>query len=177
MALLSPESAMLVIIDLQERLVPAIADYHPIIANVRRLLSAAALFNVPVLFTEQNPNELGSTVDELKFQGAPVLSKMVFDASRAAGFLKKLGDRRDVIVTGCEAHICVLQTVVSLLSSGRCPFVVEDAVGSRRAESKEVGLRRMARHGAETITAEMVIFEWLGTASDARFREAEALVK
>jgi len=78
---------------------------------------------------------------------------------------------------GCDAHVCVLQTVLGLLDGGRPVFVVRDAVGSRRVESKETAIRRMERHGAEIVTTEMVVFEWLETAEHPRFREALALVK
>jgi nicotinamidase-related amidase len=82
-----------------------------------------------------------------------------------------------VVVAGCEAHVCVLQTVLGLIDSGRRVFVVQDAIGSRRAENKEAAVRRMERHGAEIVTTEMVVFEWLGSAEHPRFREAVALIK
>jgi len=90
---------------------------------------------------------------------------------------ERLPDRPDIIVAGWEAHVCVLQTVLGLLGAGRRPCVVCDAVGSRRPESRDVALRRMERHGAEIVTAEMVVFEWLGGADHPRFREVLALVK
>ena len=88
-----------------------------------------------------------------------------------------LEGKPDILVAGCEAHVCVLQTVLSLIGAGRRVFVARDATGSRRAENKETAIRRMERHGAEIVTTEMAIFEWLGTAAHPRFREASALVK
>ena len=102
---------------------------------------------------------------------------MTFDATRAAGLLERLGDGRAVVVAGCEAHVCVLQSVLGLLDRDRRVCVVRDAVGSRRAESKETALARMERHGADIVTAEMVVFEWLATAEHQRFREALKLIK
>ncbi|MGO9545156.1 MAG: isochorismatase family protein [Rhodomicrobium sp.] len=177
MRTIGAETASLLIVDLQPRLMRVIEDAEAVIANAKRLSDAAALFGVPVLFTEQNPKALGSTVETLAPPAGAVLSKLDFDACRAEGLLAKLGDRPDVIAAGCEAHVCVLQTVLSLLDKGRRVFVVRDAIGSRRAESKETAIRRMERHGAEIVTAEMVIFEWLGTAAHPRFKEAAALVK
>ena len=93
------------------------------------------------------------------------------------GFLDALPAEKTLVVAGCEAHVCVLQTVLGLLAQGRRVFVVRDALGARRAESKETALRRMERHGAETVTTEMVVFEWLATCEHPRFREAVALIK
>jgi nicotinamidase-related amidase len=173
--ILDRAGSALVVIDVQARLMPAIEGAGAVVGNVRRLLDAAALLAVPVLFTEQNPAGLGPTVEALQ-PAVPVLHKMAFDACRDRG-LAAFPDRPSMVVAGCEAHVCVLQTVLGLLDAGRRVFVVRDAVGSRRAESKETALARMARHGAEIMTAEMVVFEWLGTANDPRFRQAVALVK
>ena len=83
----------------------------------------------------------------------------------------------DVVVSGCETHVCVLQTVLGLVEARRQVFIVRDAVGSRRSESKETALRRMERSGVEVVTTEMVVFEWLETAEDARLSEVIALIK
>jgi nicotinamidase-related amidase len=171
------ETSALLIVDFQSRLMPAIEDGAAVIANARLLLNAAGLLGVPVAFTEQNARGLGATVPELAPAAPwPVLAKMTFDAYRGGG-LDGLPTQPNIIVAGCEAHVCVLQTVLGLLDAGRRVYVVQDAVGTRRAESKLVGLRRMERHGAEIVTAEMVVFEWLATAEHPRFREALALLK
>jgi nicotinamidase-related amidase len=171
-------ASCLLVIDVQTRLMPAIADGTAVVANVRRLLQAAHLFSVPVVLTEQNAAGLGQTLPEL---GAPrpaaIVPKMTFDACRAEGFLTGLAGRADMVVAGCETHVCVLQTVLGLLATGRRVHLVRDAVGSRRVESKETAIARMERHGAEIVTCEMVVFEWLGTAEDPLRREAIALVR
>jgi len=177
MRTLYADTSTLLFIDIQPRLMRVIEDADFVIANARRLLDAAALFGVSALFTEQNAKALGPTVATLSPPEVSVVHKMTFDACRAEGFMAALGGKPDIVVSGCEAHVCVLQTALSLIDAGRRVFVVRDAIGSRRAESKEVAARRMERHGAEIVTAEMVIFEWLGGADHPRFREAAALVK
>ncbi len=175
MRTLDPSTSVLLLIDFQERLMPAIDGGAAALANARRLLAAARLLGVPVLVTEQNPGGLGPTVPGLA--GQPTVAKTSFDALRAPEVRDRLPETLVPVVAGCEAHVCVLQTVLGLLDAGRRAVVVADAVGSRRAESREAALRRMERHGAEVVTAEMAIFEWLGTSDHPRFREALALVR
>jgi isochorismate hydrolase len=102
---------------------------------------------------------------------------MTFDACRAEDFMQALPPQTEIIVSGCETHVCVLQTVMGLLSGGRRVFVVRDAVGSRRAKSKETAIGRMERNGAEVVTTEMVLFEWLETADDPRLNDIIALIR
>lgn len=156
---------------------PVIEDADLVTANARRLLDAAALLGVPTTFTEQHTRALGPTVEALSPPPDAVLHKMTFDACRAEGLMGALGEKPDVVVSGVEAHICVLQTALSLVDAGRRVFVVRDAIGSRRAENKDAAIRRMERHGVEIVTTEMVIFEWAGTAAHPRFRDLAALVK
>lgn len=177
MLTLDRECSALLVIDFQSRLMPAIEGGAAAIANARRLVSAAGMLGVPVLFTEQNPKGLGSTLPELAPDTCAVSRKMTFDAGRAPGCLERVPEGRAVVAAGCEAHVCVLQTVLGLLGTGREVFVVRDALGSRRAENKEAAIRRMERHGAEIVTTEMVVFEWLSTCEHPRFREVVALVK
>jgi nicotinamidase-related amidase len=172
------ERSALLIIDFQQRLMPAIEDGAVAVANARRLLQAAEMLRVPILFTEHNAGGLGPTVAELAdFAAGRLAHKITFDACRMADFLDRLGDRRDIIVAGCEAHVCVMQTALGLLDAGRRVYLVRDAVGSRRSESKETAVSRLARHGAEIVTTEMVVFEWLGSAEHPRFRDVIALIK
>lgn len=175
---MSSDGSTLLMIDFQAKLMRAIDDAATAIGNAGRLLGAAQMLGVPVLFTEQNVKGLGATVPELSSRAnGPVAHKMTFDACRAAGFAEMLADQPEVIVTGCEAHVCVLQTALGLLDAGRRVYVVRDAIGSRRAESKEAAIRRMERHGADIVTTEMVVFEWLETAEHPRFRAAAALIR
>jgi nicotinamidase-related amidase len=170
-------TSALLLVDFQSRLMPAIEGGEMVLANARRLIDAARLLEVPLLFTEQNAKGLGPTVAQLGADSGNTAHKMTFDACRAPGFLEQLPDRADLVVCGCETHVCVLQSVLGLLRAGRRVFLVRDAVGSRRAESKETALRRMERNGAEIVTTEMALFEWLATAEDPRLKEVLALVK
>ncbi len=177
MPMIDRETSALLLVDFQARLMPAIEDRASVLLNARRLLDAAGMLGVPILFTEQNAQGLGATVPELQPSADRIAHKMTFDACRAPGFLEQLPNRPDLIVCGCETHVCVLQTVLGLLHAGRRVFIVRDALGSRRAESKETALRRMERNGAEVVTTEMVVFEWLGTAEDARLHDVVRLIK
>lgn len=176
MPLLSVGNTTLVIIDFQARLMPAIHDGARLVANARRLVEAAGLLSVPILMTEQNPAGLGGTVPELAGAG-PVVTKMSFDACAEAAFLEALAGDGQLVLCGCEAHVCLGQTALSLLAHRRRVAVVQDAIGSRLPETKEAALRRLERHGAEIVTTEMVIFEWLRSAEHPRFREVLKLVK
>jgi len=170
-------NSMLVVVDLQTRLMPSIDGAASVVANASRLTAAAKLLGVPALFTEQNPRGLGPTVAELAPDRSIVVEKMTFDCCRSPEFLLRIPADCAAVVAGCEAHVCVLQTALGLVERGRRVFVVGDAIGSRRAESKEAAIARLAQHGVDIVTAEMVVFEWLGTAEHPRFREAAALIK
>ena len=177
MPMMRAEASTLVVIDFQERLMPAIHRGAEAVANAQRLLDAAALLDVPVVVTEQNPQGLGATVPALAAEGARVVTKLTFDATGAPGFLEALPAARDLILCGCEAHVCVLQTVLGLLAAGRRVWLVKDATGSRAPESHAAAIQRMAAHGAEVVTTEMVVFEWLRSSEHPDFRRAVALIK
>jgi nicotinamidase-related amidase len=177
MLTLDAQTSLLLLIDFQSRLTPAIDQGAAALANARRLIAAAAILDLPILFTEQNAKGLGATVPELAPDPSNVVNKMTFDAIRAPGVLERLGGGSTIVMAGCEAHVCVLQTALGLIEKGRRTFVVSDAVGSRRAENKEAAIHRLGSHGVEIVTTEMVLFEWLGTAEHPRFREVVALIK
>ncbi len=177
MPMMRAETSTLVLIDFQAKLMPAIDQATATIASARRLVDAARLVGAPILFTEQNPKGLGPTVADLAPDPSAIVPKMTFGAVGAPGFFERLAPGRDAVVGGWEAHVCVMQTVLALIETGRRVFVVSDAVGSRRPESKEIALQRMARSGADIVTMEMVVFEWLQSAEHPRFKEAMALIK
>ena len=147
-----------------------------VVENARRLLDAAARLEVPVVRTEQNPKGLGPTVPDLVGVEASVVTKMTFDACRAEGLVETLPEG-DVVMAGCEAHVCVLQTALGLVERGRDVYVVADAVGSRHPENKQAALRRLERGGVEIVTTEMVIFEWLETAAHPQFKAVMGLIR
>ena len=177
MSVINRQDTALLLIDFQSRLMPAIADGAHVIANAQRLIQAARKFSVPTLFTEENAEGLGGTLAELHPETTSVAHKMTFDACLSPDFQKRLPERRDLVVAGCETHVCVLQTVLGLMRAERRVFLVRDAVGSRRTESKETAVQRMAQNGAEVVTTEMVLFEWLATAEDKRLGDVLALLK
>ena len=178
MPIIRPDSSHLLLIDFQARLMPAIRDADEVTANAGRLLAAARKLEVPRSFTEQNPDKLGRTVPEVAPQpGEAVLPKMSFDACRTASVADRLTGATDFIVMGCETHVCVLQTALGLMQAGHRVHVVADATGTRAQINRDVALSRMARHGAQIVTTEMVIFEWLGTATHPGLRDIISLIK
>jgi nicotinamidase-related amidase len=174
----TPESSVLLLIDFQAKLMPAIAEADAVVANARRLAEAARLLGVPVRATDQNPVGLGPGIAELQGLPEATLAKRHFDATREPAWTDFLPtDRRHVVVAGCEMHVCVLQTVMGMLRHGLGVRLVRDAVGSRTAANREAALHRAERRGAELVTTEMVVFEWLATCDHPRFREVLALVR
>ncbi|MDQ0314463.1 isochorismatase family protein [Amorphus orientalis] len=177
MPALEAQTSTLLIIDLQQRLMPAIADSGRVVANARRLIAAARLLDVPISATEQYPEGLGGTVPGLLDADVPVYSKTTFDSMKTPSIAEAIRPEGRYVVAGCEAHVCVLQTVLGLLAHGCDVAVVQDAIGSRIEDNRKAACRRMERHGAEPVTTEMVLFEWLGDSRNPRFREAMKLIK
>jgi nicotinamidase-related amidase len=179
MPTLDRRRSILCLIDFQEKLMRAIDGGEDVVANAGRLLAAAEILELPMITTEQNPKGLGPTVPELaRPEGAhPLVAKMGFDACDAPGVVDALPAGHHIVVAGCEAHVCVLQTALGLLDRSRRVYIVADAIGSRRPENKAAALQRLDRAGAEIVTTEMVIFEWLRSAEDPAFKAVMALVK
>ncbi len=175
---LAAENAALLLIDLQERLVPVIHDGETMVARAVRLAEAARLLGVPVRAAEQYPAGLGPTVAALARYPQAVLAKTTFSAADAPGFPELLpAGASQIIVAGCEAHVCVLQTVLGLLTAGHRVAVAVDAIGSRDPADQEAAIARARQHGAEVVTSEMVLFEWLRDARHPKFREVQKLLK
>ena len=176
--LLSAEGAVLLLIDLQQRLVPAIYDNEAVVARAVRLAEAAQLLDVPVFATEQNPAGLGPTVGPLAAYPQAVLPKTTFSAVGDPGFAALLpAGASEIVVAGCEAHVCVLQTVLDLLGSRHRVLVAADAIGSRDPADRVAAIARARQHGAEIVTSEMVLFEWLRDSQHPKFREVQKLLK
>lgn len=176
--MLDAAHSALLVIDLQARLLPAIDGGAEVLRNAVRLTAAARRLDVPVTFTEQNPRALGPTDPALAPAPDSVLSKMEFDALANPAIAARFDAfHRTLILAGAEAHVCVLQTALALRARGHAVAMVADATGSRTPANHRAALDRLARHGVEIVTTEMVIFEWLGTAANPAFRELMALVK
>lgn len=175
--LASPRSTLL-LVDFQHRLAPVITDAQHSIDVAARLAKVAGLVGVPVVATEQIPEKLGHTATELLPLTGQVIAKRTFNAADEPAVTDALDtEREQVVVTGWEAHICVLQTALGLRREGFAPVVVADAIAARDPFNKDVALRRLAHHGIEIVTSEMVIFEWLEDADHPAFRDVIALIK
>jgi nicotinamidase-related amidase len=173
MRIKSSESLLLVI-DLQGRLLPVIDGGETVLANAAWMVDVAQVLGVPVLATEQYPQGLGPTEADLRarFPAGSIVEKTHFSAVTEGALLQAPeADRKQWVVVGTEAHVCVQQTVLDLLDKGRQVFVVDEAVGSRHPRDKELALQRMRQHGAEIVTREMVAFEWLEHANSPVFRD------
>lgn len=167
----------LVLVDYQARLMPAIAGADDVVAKGLVLACAAQILGVPAIGTAQNLERLGPNVDALAGLCERTVPKTHFDACQD-GLLEALAPSRpQVVVAGCEAHVCLLQTALGLLRAGKEVFVVENACGSRRPSDHVAAMRRLAQAGAAIVTHEMVLFEWLHDCRHPRFREVLALVK
>lgn len=168
--------SLLLVIDMQEKLGPKIDAIGEVLLRNRVLLDIAGQLDVPVVFTEQYPKGLGGTTRDLldRAPGADVVEKIHFDATADDVLMPVLQkhDRRQIVVTGTEAHVCVLQTVLGLLRHGLDVRLVSDAVGSRRPADREAGIARLCAAGAIGVTTEMVLFEWLEKADTDEFRRA-----
>ncbi len=177
--LLSREDSRLLLIDMQEKLVPVIERHEDVTANCRKLVAAAKLLDVPITVTEQYPKGLGSTISALADAVPQPIEKIDFSCSNCLNWglaQDDPADRFKVVVTGIEAHVCVLQTVFDLLSSGFRVYVIADAVGSRKPFDRDIALQRMAAGGAILTTTESVLFEWCQRAGTAEFKQISKLV-
>lgn len=179
--LINAASSLLLIIDMQERLLPAISDASDVERNCAILIKAASRRGAPLVVTEQYPKGLGRTVpglSELLPQNS-TMEKLEFSCARNAEIMKRLEatGRKQVVVCGVEAHVCVLQTAMDLQSRGFDVFVAIDACGSRREESKQVASARLSAAGISVVTTEMVVFEMLETAGSPDFRELSKLIQ
>ncbi|MBI1314438.1 isochorismatase family protein [bacterium] len=178
--LLSRNDSRLLVIDLQEKLVPLIDGHERVIASTVKLITAAGVLGVPVSATEQYPQGLGPTVEPLRGLLPACPAKIEFSCLNSLGWNTEGSDpegRFKVVVAGIEAHVCVQQTVLDLLAHGFRVYVAADAVSSRSAIDREVALQRMSQCGAVITTAESVLFEWCERAGSDEFKAISKLVK
>ena len=199
--LLDASQSQLVLVDYQIQLMPVIFEGPQVIANAVRLGQLARLMAVPVWGTEQNPSKLGENLPEVRALCSRTLSKMQFSgveeglaewlrppAKPVAGNARSLpkhlqkpasdaDERSTVLIAGCEAHICLLQTALHLLEDEFDVWVVTDACGSRTERNRDAAFDRLAGAGAELVTTEMVAFEWLRSAEHPAFKDVQALIK
>lgn len=171
---ITPSKSLLLVVDVQSRLLPAIDNAESILANTVWMVNVAQTMGIPVLATEHCPERMGVTDPSIRtlLPESSIVEKEYFSAVSEGVLLQAPeSDRQQWIVIGTEAHVCVQQTVLDLLAAGRTVFVVDDAVGSRNPRDKELALLRMRQNGAEIVTREMVAFEWLERANTPVFRD------
>lgn len=177
--ILDREAAALVVVDVQEAFRPAVLDFDEVVGATSVLVRGASALGIPIVATEQYPRGLGSTVGELtslgEMEGVEPLEKVEFSAARADGF--DLGGKTQALICGIETHVCVWQTAHDLLAQGIEVHVARDAVSSRTAENRELGLRKMEAAGAVITSAETALFEMLGKAGGPEFKAIQGLVK
>jgi nicotinamidase-related amidase len=200
--LLEADESQLVLVDYQARLMPAIHEGPAVLANAMRLARMAQLLDVPVWGTEQNPAGLGENAPELRGLCKKTLSKTHFSgvADGLADWLRPPArpqggnarslpkhlqkapqaaapERAVIVMAGCEAHVCLLQTALDLLDEEFEVWIVTDACGSRTERNRDAAFDRLAGAGAELVTTEMVAFEWLRTSRHPAFKQVLELVR
>lgn len=202
--LLDLTECQLVLVDYQEKLMPAMAGSEAVLANAARLAQAADMLGVPLWGTEQNPGKLGGNAPALRALCRQTLPKMAFSgvheglldvlrppAKPPAGNARSLPRhlqksrsdraaeeaRSSIVLAGCEAHICLLQTALELLEEEFDVWVVTDACSSRALSNRDAAFDRLASAGVELVSTEMVLFEWLRTAEHPLFKQVQALIK
>jgi len=176
---MAPQDTILLVVDVQQKLMPLIPGGTRIVWNLRRLLDGAEATGLRVLATEQYPQGLGPTVPELAGRLGTIPSKMTFSCGGCEPFVSQLEALAvsKVMVAGIECHVCVQQTVLDLLAAGYRVYVPVDAVGSRYAIDYETGLRRMETSGATLTTTESALFEWCQESGTPTFKKISALVR
>ncbi|MAE70532.1 MAG: hydrolase [Gemmatimonadetes bacterium] len=181
MSLIRREDALLLIIDVQERLVPVMHEAEELVRRCETLIEIAKTLGLPIVATEQYPRGLGPTMPALaeKLGGATVLSKLSFSAMGDAGVRDTLraADRSTLVIAGIESHVCVLQSAVDAVDRGFQVQVVADAISSRRPESREIAMHRIQAAGATITTIESVAFECLKVAGSDEFRAVSRLIR
>ena len=198
--LLQADDCQLVLVDFQARLMPAIHEGVAVLANARRLAQLAHWLQVPVWATEQVPDKLGATDEALAALCERVVAKTAFSGAAALqpllappapaqrGNARSLPkhlqkpasaepERGTLLLAGCEAHVCLLQTALDLLDRDWDVWVVADACGSRTERNRDAAYDRLAAAGCELVSTEMVGFEWLGDAGHPRFKDWQALIR
>lgn len=174
---LSPKQSTLLFIDLQSRLMPSIHQGDEVLKQCLRIAKIAQLLEVSIVGTEQSPQSLGHNVSDITQYCQKTLSKDYFDGCQDGLMDAMCKNREQIIIAGCETHVCVMQTALALLRHNYQVCILVDAVGSRKSIDRDIALHRLGSSGATLITVEMLAFEWLATAKNASFKEALEIIK
>jgi nicotinamidase-related amidase len=177
--LMNREDTALLVVDVQEKFLAVIPEVTRLRWNIRRLLDAAAVLNVPVAATEQYPAKLGPTAPELLLRLGSAPAKLAFSACECGEIFErwKKEGRYRVLVCGIETHVCVLQTALDLVAAGFEAYLAVDAVAARHPVDHEIAVRRMESAGVLLTTTETAMFEWCRTAGTPEFKQISVLVK
>lgn len=179
--MLNSNDTVLIVVDVQEKLIGAMHNREKLVENFTRLIKGAQVLEVPIIITEQNPRGLGATIPQLaslfsEFNPIPKLSFSCCSDKKFADALKK-SKRKQVLLTGIETHVCIYQTAVDLLSSGYKVQIVADCVSSRTPENINIALDRIKSEGAKITSIEMALFELLRVAEGDKFKKILQIVK
>jgi len=179
--MLDKDNAVLLVIDVQGKLATLMHENQKLFTNINRMIKGARVLNIPIIWTEQTPDKLGETVIEIKneLEGIELLTKKTFSCSGGPGFKEKLNklNRKQIIITGIETHVCVYQTCMDLLRSHFEVHLVTDAVSSRIESNYILGIQRIKEAGAILTSVEMSLFEMLKVAEGEQFKEIIQIVK
>ncbi len=180
--MLTIENTTLVVVDVQGKLAQIMHHKESLFANLERMIKGCQVLNIPIIWTEQVPEKLGPTLPqlaELLAESSDAIPKSTFSCCGVSPFTDKLTslNRRQILITGIETHVCVYQTTLDLLADGYEVQVVADAVSSRTPENRELGLMRMKDAGATVTGTEMALFELLRVAEGPQFKQIAKLVK
>jgi len=180
-AVLNADNTFLVLVDFQERLFPVMHDREELLRNVLKLVQGAKVLEIPIVLTEQYPKGLGPTLPEIQelLPEIKPIEKVCFNCCDEGAFGRALDSlkRKQVLIAGIEAHICVYQTAMALFRSGYEVQVVVDCVSSREPENKRVSLFKMGAAGVSPTTVEMALFELLKVARGDKFKQISDIVK
>lgn len=178
---LSPQDSLVLMIDIQEKLV-GMLEKNIIVEKASKLVKAANILQIPVIVTEQYPKGLGATVPEVSqnlAENTETFEKVTFSALDTEGVLEKIKSygKKQIVLFGIETHICVHQTCAALLEQGYEVYIIKDACASRNKYEFKQGIEIMRQNGAKISCLEIALFEWLGSAKHPNFKEVQALIK
>ncbi len=178
---LSAEDSLVLIIDIQEKLVAAL-NKDVVVSNALKIATSANILGIPIIVTEQYPKGLGCTVQNLKDvlpQGTQIVEKTYFNALLEDGMLDKIKSygKKQIVIFGIETHICVYQTASALIEQGYEVYVIKDACASRNKYEFKQGIDAMVANGAKISCVEIALFDWLKGAKNPKFKEVQALIK
>tara|TARA_Y100001968_G_scaffold322337_1_gene358247 strand:+ start:612 stop:1214 length:603 start_codon:yes stop_codon:yes gene_type:complete len=178
--LMYQKDSILLVVDMQERLIKAITKQEKLIFNIKKLVEAAYVLGINIVQTEQNPKKLGKTIKELEIRDcSKSFEKMSFSCCGSIDFVKFMENQKikNVLICGIESHVCVEQTSIELLQLGYNVFIAADATGSRNLIDHDIAIRRIENSGAIITSTEGAIFEWCKTAEREEFKPISSIIK